>query len=874
MEARFEEAEDLLLTSLNSGALDHRAGRGLSLTVTGFNALLGQRDAPAARRVLAGVLAELEANAATPAGARVAAWGHALAALVFASPLGHVFSPERVHRHAAATRASTGSSDGDARALAAAAELQCAFHVGELARMRQLVSRHRNDLTGARGAAARLLADDSLALTAFLCGRLTEAAERYERIVGEAQRVGFASQEQRARGRLGMVKHMVGSPRTEVLEVVRRAREITVERRLAPSNDDVERAAVEAEVLHGLARFEEAQRVVEEAHEIADRVRWPPADLLMVQTRLTFHHFGVEGVQRLASDFKARFGADALPWVEACASFLDGLAAQMRGDNEASIRFFRVASELASATRVRPWLELFSNLLELASHAYLGQIEQGELCVRRVDRALDRLPSPFFDTVRGHLVGVFLSVQGRTLEAKQQFEAAFHTLISGGDTTETARLRRALAVALHVRGDATADAMLERSARELEELGIPLTRFQKREHADVLASHARGRSERPTDLALSGLVVPVERVAVRGLSPDRILAELVDLVSELAGGRGVALAEIDDDEGFSVVGGEPDQMGDHLCIEFGDGCGRRFRMGVETPVTTDRNAAINVLVKAAALSLEVHALRALSSPTLPHRAESVTTELPGFIAASSAMLRLLDDISRLGRSSSTVLISGESGAGKEVVAHAVHRLSTRRDEAYVTFNSTAVPENLFEGQLFGYARGAFTGATTAHLGVIRSADGGTLFLDEIGDLPLSVQPKLLRFLENSEVLPLGESRPVQVNVRIVAATHRDLRALVNEGKFREDLFYRLNVVTLKLPPLRKRRDDILPLARHFIRSFTPADASTPRLSPDAVVALRAHPWLGNVRELRNVLERTLAFSPLPTVITAEHLGLG
>jgi transcriptional regulator with PAS, ATPase and Fis domain len=183
-----------------------------------------------------------------------------------------------------------------------------------------------------------------------------------------------------------------------------------------------------------------------------------------------------------------------------------------------------------------------------------------------------------------------------------------------------------------------------------------------------------------------------------------------------------------------------------------------------------------------------------------------------------------------------------------------------------------VPRELFEGQLFGYRRGAFTGATADHLGVIRAANRGTLFLDEIGELPLDIQPKLLRFLENAEVFPLGERAPVQVDVRVLAATHRDLAALVREGRFREDLYYRLQVVPVFVPPLRERRADVPVLARHFLRELT-RRGEPPVLAPDALDALLEQRFPGNVRELKNILERALAYHADQPVLRAEHLRL-
>ncbi|HYQ17379.1 MAG TPA: sigma 54-interacting transcriptional regulator, partial [Polyangiaceae bacterium] len=188
-------------------------------------------------------------------------------------------------------------------------------------------------------------------------------------------------------------------------------------------------------------------------------------------------------------------------------------------------------------------------------------------------------------------------------------------------------------------------------------------------------------------------------------------------------------------------------------------------------------------------------------------------------------------------------------------------------------NCAAIPNDLLENQLFGHRKGAFTGADRDQAGVFVHAGDGTVFLDEIGELPLEVQPKLLRFLENGEVFPLGEQRPRRVDVRVVAATHRDLGRRVREGLFREDLFYRLNVVPLAVPPLRERKEDVTALARLFIGKLVGDGESAPSLAPDAIRALESHSWPGNVRELRNVVERAMAYAPVPNLLRAEHLRI-
>lgn len=210
------------------------------------------------------------------------------------------------------------------------------------------------------------------------------------------------------------------------------------------------------------------------------------------------------------------------------------------------------------------------------------------------------------------------------------------------------------------------------------------------------------------------------------------------------------------------------------------------------------------------------------------------------------------------RGSATVLITGETGTGKEVLAHAIHHNGPRAGGPFVSVNCAALPANLLEAELFGYEKGAFTDARTAKAGLLEAAHGGTLFLDEIGDLPLELQPKLLRVLEAKEVRRLGSLRSLKVDVRIIAATHQDLQAVVASGGFREDLFFRLSVVPIHLPPLRERGSDVLLLAGHFLATFAEQyELPVPAISDEVRRALLAYPWPGNVRELRNALERAV-----------------
>ncbi len=246
----------------------------------------------------------------------------------------------------------------------------------------------------------------------------------------------------------------------------------------------------------------------------------------------------------------------------------------------------------------------------------------------------------------------------------------------------------------------------------------------------------------------------------------------------------------------------------------------------------------------------------------------------GMIGSSTAMHVLFGRIGKVAPTESTVLILGESGTGKELVARALHDQSRRSDAPMISLNCAAIPESLIESELFGHEKGAFTGAQTTRRGLVEAADGGTLFLDEIGELPMEAQARLLRVLQEGEIRRLGAIETRKVNVRLIAATHRDLQALVRRSEFREDLFYRLNVVTLSLPPLRDRGDDIIELANRLLeRASQRLHKTNLTFAPTALEAMQAYHWPGNVRELENAIERAVILSD-GSEITIDLLAIG
>jgi len=296
---------------------------------------------------------------------------------------------------------------------------------------------------------------------------------------------------------------------------------------------------------------------------------------------------------------------------------------------------------------------------------------------------------------------------------------------------------------------------------------------------------------------------------------------------------------------------------------------------LETAIDAMKRGAYDFVTKPFATS-ELRALarkalerRALATENARLRAQVARAQPSGILGHSAAMRRVLDLAQRIANGKTTVLITGESGTGKERIARAIHDLSDRKDKPFLVVNCGAIPEELMESELFGHEKGSFTGATQKHLGIFRAAEGGTVLLDEVAELPLPLQVKLLRVLQERKVRGVGASQEVAIDVRVLAATNRDVEQDVKDGKFRQDLYYRLNVIRVELPPLRDRREDIGEIAEHLLRRCAAEHKKQiDGISPDALRALDTYDFPGNVRELENVIERAVALAQ------ASIIGLG
>jgi len=267
----------------------------------------------------------------------------------------------------------------------------------------------------------------------------------------------------------------------------------------------------------------------------------------------------------------------------------------------------------------------------------------------------------------------------------------------------------------------------------------------------------------------------------------------------------------------------------------------------------------------------LHALQLKNRQLMQSQADS---PVAGLISRDPGMLKVCRNIEKVAPTSATVMLLGESGTGKEVLARALHESSRRRDKRFIAINCAAIPENLLESELFGYEKGAFTGAAKQTLGKIELANGGTFFLDEVGDLPMPLQAKLLRFLQERVIERVGGRQEIAVDVRIVCATHQNLKELAVAGRFREDLYYRLSEIVVMIPPLRERVGDAALLAHHFKNKFSAKEGrASLNFSPEALAQIEAHPWSGNVREMENCIKRAVIMTDGPQ-ITVEDLGLG
>jgi len=592
---------------------------------------------------------------------------------------------------------------------------------------------------------------------------------------------------------------------------------------------------------------------------------------------------------RQAAEAYGAYGRNTSRWYEWSLRVISARLATRRGKPEEALA---IADEIAKSANAPPAETIEAELIAAEALLAAGRVEDAEHRLMQVQSRLDPRTTPGAWGEFLRLRGDLRARQTRTTEAYHDIAQSSSVFELVGERYQAAVSQLALArLAARAGAKSTADRHYQYAVQVFQTLGATRDLEQVRIAMATTPSPGTGEyvgSPADADDAL------VRRLVDAAVLPDllarELAATLLEAVSadatavfaELPGGdvRMIAVAGTDAESARAMaklaIAGGVFGAGVLIVEPIGrepDGP-RHAVLAASRPLGLPQARRVRMMVAVARQGFDLCGVRDRPTVTVDTSTERpLEPLLPGFLCASAAMTRVVDQIQRLQGNDLTVLITGESGTGKELVARAIHIGSSRSAAIFLPYNCTTTTRELADSQLFGHRRGSFTGAVSDQPGLIRTAVGGTLFLDEVGDLPLDVQPKLLRFLEQGEIMPVGEHRPQPVDVRVIAATNVDLEQRVAEGKFREDLYYRLSVIRIHVPPLRQRREEIPHLSTYFLRDASER-LSKPdiTLGPDVLDLFAQYWWPGNVRQLRNELQRAVAMAPPGGTIGAEHLS--
>ena len=584
------------------------------------------------------------------------------------------------------------------------------------------------------------------------------------------------------------------------------------------------------------------------------------------------------------------YGGQTSGWYEWSLRVLGAKLAIRRGAYDEALR---TADEIARAPGVPPAEALQADLTACEALVFAGRLEEAEHRLVGCENRLDPRTNPGNWGEYLRLRGAMHDRAGRPTEAYHDFAQSANMFDLLGERYQAALSHLALGrLAARAGARSTAERYLDQACAVFRSLGAQRDLDETEAATRLLATPGTGEyvgSPADADDAL------VRRLVDAAIMPELLAREAAAALLEGTGGdaavvfvaspggdvRVVAAAGCDPEVARAL--GRAASFGNHAYGEgllVTDTLGRDYdgvrSCTVAAPHTLGLPAMrrFRMITAVARQGFELCGVR--ERP--PQAAETANERpleplLPGFVVASAAMHRVVEQIQRLQGHDLTVLITGESGTGKDLVARAIHAGSPRSAAMFLPYNCTTTTRELADSQLFGHRRGSFTGAVTDQPGLIRSAAGGTLFLDEIGDLPLDIQPKLLRFLEQGEIMPVGETRPQRVDVRVLAATNADLEQRVAEGKFREDLYYRLSVIRIHVPPLRERREEVPHLSTLFLREACERLGKPDvQLGAATLDLFATYWWPGNVRQLRNEIQRAVAMSPPGGSIEPEHLS--
>jgi len=593
---------------------------------------------------------------------------------------------------------------------------------------------------------------------------------------------------------------------------------------------------------------------------------------------------------RRAAEAYGAYGRNTSRWYEWSLRVITARLATRRGQPDEALA---IADEIAKSTNAPPAETIEAELIAAEALLSASRVEDAERRLTQVQSRLDPRTTPGAWGEFLRLRGDLRARQTRTTEAYHDIAQSSSVFELVGERYQAAVSQLALArLASKAGARSTADRHYQYAAQVFRALGA--TRDLEQVQTEMAAAQPPGTGEyvgSPADADDALVRRLVDAAVMPDLLARELAATLLEAVTadvtvvfaEQPGGdvRVIAFAGADADAAAAMaklaVQGAAYGAGSLVVEAIGREPDGARQVVIATPRTLGHPLLRRIRMMAAVARQGFDLCGVRDRPTVP--VDSTTERpleplLPGFLCASAAMHRVVDQIQRLQGNDLTVLITGESGTGKELVARAIHVGSSRNSATFLPYNCTTTTRELADSQLFGHRRGSFTGAVSDQPGLIRTATGGTLFLDEVGDLPLDVQPKLLRFLEQGEIMPVGENRPQPVDVRVLAATNADLEQRVAEGKFREDLYYRLSVIRIHVPPLRQRREEIPHLTTFFLREASERLGKPDmQLSSEVLDLFAQYWWPGNVRQLRNEIQRSVAMAPAGGVIGPEHLSV-
>ena len=644
-----------------------------------------------------------------------------------------------------------------------------------------------------------------------------------------------------------------------------------------------------------LGDLERAEQVLTRTLEVRSTVQFQETTGAVFDTLAQIHlmrgsYERAEEYLRQASEAYGAYGTQTMRWYEWSLKVLGVKLATRRQAYDEAVA---MADALAHAPGVPQNDAIQADLAACEALIAAGRLRDAERRLEGCEGRLDPRKAPAN-------WGEFLRIRGMVREQCGRPQAAHHDFAQSANVFELLgeRYQAALSqlalgrVSAATGSHAAAGRYLEKASaefatlgaqRDLEETEALRTRLATTPSPAVFVSAVdadEGIVRRLVDASIFKELLARETATALLESTDASAA-VVFTESPSGDARVLAAAGCDASTASSLAHaarqGHVDRAGCALLIEplGSDEAGpRRCAIALTRPLDETSASRLRMFAAIARQGFDLCGARERPSPTIDqHNERPLEPLLPGFICAGPVMHRLADQIQRLQGHNLTVLITGESGTGKDLVARAIHLGSPRSAAMFLPYNCTTTTRELADSQLFGHRRGSFTGAVTDQQGLIRSAAGGTLFLDEIGDLPLDIQPKLLRFLEQGEIMPVGETRPQAVDVRVLAATNADLEQRVSEGKFREDLYYRLSVIRIHVPPLRERREEVPHLSTFFLRDFCERLGKPDvRLSSGTLDLFARYWWPGNVRQLRNEIQRAVAMSVPGGTIEPEHLS--